>query len=108
MKGIAAAYPKYDAQSKKIIDIEQRINLERTERMGAVAFPWESDQLLSMTAYVKIQSRGMPVDVSIDGPARAAWQDGKNFFEARRGQLDTVVCPHGTVRIDLQEDILRW
>lgn len=88
MKGLAAAYPKYDPATKKVIDIEQRINLERTERMGAPAFAWESDQLLSMTAYVKFQSRGVPVAVSIDGPAHTFWQDGKRFYETRRGQLD--------------------
>ena len=87
MKGAGAAYPKYDAKTGHVIDIEQRINLER-ERMGAAPWPWESDQLLAMTAYVKLQSRGMPVRVASDGPAHAAWVEGKAFYEARRGQLD--------------------
>lgn len=87
MKGVGAEYPKYDAKVGRVIDLEQRINLER-DRMGAVAWPWESDQLLAMTAYVKLQSRGMPVRVSSDGPARAVWVEGKSFYETRRGQLD--------------------
>ena len=87
MKGVGATYPKYDAKSGRVIDIEQRIALERA-RMGATEWPWESEQLLAVTAYVKLQSRGMPVRVSIDGPAHAAWAEGRTFYETRRGQLD--------------------
>ena len=87
MRGVGATYPKYDAAAGRVIDIEQRINLER-ERMGAAPWKWESDALLAMTVYVKAQSRGMPVHVAVDGPARAAWQEGKTFYETRRGQLD--------------------
>jgi sulfur-oxidizing protein SoxA len=88
MKGVGAAYPKYVASAGKVLDIEQRINQERTMRMGAAAFPWESRDLLALTAYVKLQSRGMPVAVTTDGPAHAAWVEGKRFYTTRRGQLD--------------------
>jgi sulfur-oxidizing protein SoxA len=88
LKGAAARYPKYDAKLGKLIDIEQRINLERTEKMGAPAFAWESEDLLAMTAFVKLQSRGMPVDVATGGPARSYWLKGKQYYETRRGQLD--------------------
>ncbi len=87
MKGVAAGYPKYDAKVGHIVDIEQRIGIER-ERMGAAPWVWESEQLLAMTAYLKLQSRGMPVNVSSDGPAHVAWVQGKTFYETRRGQLD--------------------
>jgi sulfur-oxidizing protein SoxA len=88
MKGIGAEYPKYDAKLGKVIDIEQRINLERTERMGAAPYKWESDQLLALTTYVKLQSRGMPVSVTTTGPAHAFWLSGKHYYQTRRGQLD--------------------
>lgn len=88
MKGVAARYPQYDPKLRKIVDIEQRINLERTERMGAPAYAWESEELLAMTAFVKLQSRGMPVNVTTSGPSHAFWQRGKTFYETRRGQLD--------------------
>jgi sulfur-oxidizing protein SoxA len=87
MKGVGASYPKYDAKLGRVIDLEQRIGLER-ERMGAPPWAWESDQLLAMTTYVKTQSRGMPVNVTIDGPAHAIYEAGKKFYETRRGQLD--------------------
>ena len=87
MKGVGATYPKYDAKLGRVIDLEQRIGLER-ERMGAKPWAWESDQLLAMTTYVKTQSRGMPVNVSIEGPAHATYEVGKTFYTTRRGQLD--------------------
>lgn len=87
MRGVGATYPKYDAKLARVIDLEQRIGLER-QRMGAVPWEWESDQLLAMTTYVKAQSHGMPVNVSIDGPAHATYEEGKTFYQARRGQLD--------------------
>lgn len=87
MRGVGAAYPKYDMKIGRVIDLEQRINLER-ERMGAAPWKWESESLLAMTVYIKTQSRGMPVSVVADGPAHATWEQGKAFYEARRGQLD--------------------
>ncbi len=93
MKGVGASYPKYDARQGKLVNVEQRINQCRTEQMKAEAWKWESDPLLSMTAFVKTQSRGMPVDVSIDGPARPFFEKGREFYLQRRGQLD-LACKH--------------
>lgn len=88
MKGVAAKYPLFDAAQGKLVDIEQRINLMRTEKMGAKAYDWESDEMLSMTAYVKLQARGARVNVATDGPAHAFWLKGQQFYQTRRGQLD--------------------
>ncbi len=88
MKGVGATYPKYNTAKKKPINLEQRINLCRTDNMKAKAWKYESPQLLAMTAYVKHQSRGMPVSVSIDGPARPFYEKGKAFFTRRAGLFD--------------------
>ena len=48
----------------------------------------ESEELLSLTAYVAFQSRGIPLAVTIDGPARAAFERGRAFYEARHGQMN--------------------
>jgi len=93
MKGVGASYPKYHAPSGKPINLEQRINLCRTENMRAPAWDWETDELLAMTTYVKHQSRGMPVAVDIDGPARPFFEAGKLLFHKRLGQID-MACSH--------------
>lgn len=93
LRGVAARYPVYDPAKGKLVNLEQRINQCRTERMGAEAWKWESDPLLAMTTYVGYQSRGMPLAVSIDGPAKPYFEKGKAFYEQRRGQLD-MACMH--------------
>ena len=91
MKGIAAAYPKFEPEVGKLLNLELRINREREKRMGAKPWKYESRELLAMTAFVKNQSRGMPVNVKIDGPAAPFFEKGKAFYFQRRGQLN-IAC----------------
>jgi len=93
MKGVGAAYPKYDAKSKKMINLEQIINREFVEKTGGKSLKWESKPLLALTAFVSVQSRGMPLAVKTDGEAAPFLAKGKAFFYQRRGQLD-MACKH--------------
>jgi len=88
MKGVATRYPAYAPELGKVINMEQRINYELATRLGAKPLDYESEQLLAFTAYIYRQSKGMPQNVSIDGPAAADFERGKAFFYQRRGQLD--------------------
>jgi len=88
MKGVATRYPAYDATSKSVLDLDARIEQCRTTRQKAPAFGRESDDLLSLSTYVAFQSRGMPFTVSIDGPARAAFDRGSAFYHERHGQMN--------------------
>jgi sulfur-oxidizing protein SoxA len=88
MKGVRAAMPKWSEAKGKPQTLEHNINTCRTERMGAEAWKWESDQMLGMTAYIGLQSRGMPVDVQTDGPMEEWWSRGKELYYTRVGQLD--------------------
>lgn len=108
MKGVGATYPKYHEASGKLINLEQRINLCRTESMQAEPWKWESDELLGMTAYVKHQSKGMPVDVSVDGPAAPFFEKGKEFYYQRRGQLDMAcaTCHENNYGMYIRADLL--
>ena len=88
MKIVGSTYPVYDPKMSKLISLEQRINQCRTERMGAKAWKWESNKLLSMTSFVRNQSRGEKISPDVTGPAKPFFEAGKKFYEARRGQLD--------------------
>ena len=88
MRGVATSYPKFDGALGKLKNIEQQINYCRTERMKADKWKYESSPLLSMTVYVRHQSRGMPISVAIDGPAAPFFEKGKAFYYQRRGLLD--------------------
>jgi sulfur-oxidizing protein SoxA len=93
MRGVRAQYPKFDPQRKKLINLEQQINRCREMHLQAKPYPYESEPLLALTTFVRFQSRGMPVNVQIDGPAHPFFEDGKTFFTRRRGQLD-LACTH--------------
>lgn len=93
MKGVAVTYPKFEPKRGKLANIEHRINMCRTEHMKAPELKWESKPLLGLTAYVEYQSRGLPINVKIDGPAAPFFAKGKEFYETRRGQMD-VACAH--------------
>ena len=88
MRGVAARYPAHDAATGTVIDLEARINDCRVRRQKLAAVPRESDDLLGLTAYVAYQSRGLPVFASIDGPARATFERGRNFYNSRHGQMN--------------------
>lgn len=89
MKGVRAAMPKMHKELGKVQAMQQHVNYCRTERMGAKAWKWESNQMLGMAAYVGLQSRGMPVSVKIDGDKeKTAHALGKKIYYTRVGQLD--------------------
>ncbi len=88
MKGVGNTYPKYNEALGKPVNIEQQINICRTENMKAKPYKWESNEMLGMTAFVKNQSIDMPINVDISGPMMSFWQKGKDYYNKRRGQLD--------------------
>ena len=88
MKGVRASMPKWNEKLGKPHTLETQINACRTENMKAEAWKWEAPNMLAMTAYVGLQSRGMPVNVQTDGPMQS-WNDkGKELYYTRVGQLD--------------------
>jgi sulfur-oxidizing protein SoxA len=93
MKGVAARYPRYDAASGEVIDLARRINGCVAGNLGAPKLEAESDDLLGLEAYVALQSRGMPMNVSVEGPAHATWEKGRELYFARIGQLN-LACTH--------------
>jgi sulfur-oxidizing protein SoxA len=88
MKGVAARYPAYDAALKRPVSLEQRINLCRVDRQQAPALAYESRELLALTAYVARQSRGLPIDVTVDAHTQPFLDRGRAAFYKRQGQLN--------------------
>jgi L-cysteine S-thiosulfotransferase len=88
MKGIAARYPAFDAPSGKPVDLEERINLERTGRQKAPPLRYESEELLALSAYVARQSRGLPIAPPEDERLAPFTAAGRDLFDQRQGQLN--------------------
>ena len=61
MKGVAARYPAFNAAPGRPVNLEQRINLSREQDQKAPPFAYESKEMLALSAYVALQSRGEPI-----------------------------------------------
>ncbi len=88
MAGVKAVYPKWNDAAEEVYTIQMQVNDCRENRMGAE--PWKTDKggSIPMEALLASVSRGMPVNVAIDGPAQATWEHGKELYYTRTGQLD--------------------
>jgi sulfur-oxidizing protein SoxA len=87
MKGVAARYPAFDKTLGRPVDLEQRINLCRTDHQQAPPLAYESHDLLALSALVAQQSRGIPIE-SGDPQLEPFIAKGRELFMQRQGQLN--------------------
>ena len=87
MRGVAASYPKHDPEIAGVVNLEQRINACVTRNAKRPALSWESEGMLSLTAFVAKQSHGLPLSVKADGPAAPVLERGRSLYLERQGQL---------------------
>ena len=71
-----ALYPRYHEGAGKVMSLEQVINMCRETVMGAKPYKWEKRDMLGITAFVRMQSRGERVSVAVDGKAADAVKRG--------------------------------
>ena len=88
MAGVRAVYPKWNEEAGEVRTLEMQINDCRESRMGAEPWGYTSGNMVNMTALLATVSRGMPVNVAIDGPAQSTWEKGKEIYYTRFGQLE--------------------
>ena len=88
MKGVAARFPAFDSSIRKLLNLDQRINLCRTEQQKAPAFVYESRELLALSSFVAFQSRGLPIEISIAEKEKPFLEAGRAAFHRRQGQLN--------------------
>ncbi len=93
MRGVATRYPLIDPATARLINLEGRILQCRERRQQATALTYESDDLLALTALVAMQSRGMPVGVTIDWQNRRNFEAGRAMYSRRVGQMN-LACAH--------------
>lgn len=88
MRGVAARYPAFDEAGRTPIDLAGRIMQCRADRQGGPKLTRESRALLSLSSYVALQSRGLPLAPPDDERLKAARAEGERLFNARMGQLN--------------------
>jgi len=88
MKRVAVSYPAFDKALGRPVDLEQRINLCRANHQQASPLPYESRDLLALTAFVAQQSRGLPIETGSDPQLAPFVARGRELFMQRQGQLN--------------------
>ncbi len=86
-------YPHWDDARKMVVTLPLAINECRT-RHGEQPLDYNKGPIASLLAYMAFSSRGQKTDVRIpNADAQAAYDQGKQFYFARRGQLN-FSCAH--------------
>jgi sulfur-oxidizing protein SoxA len=87
--GVRQNFPTFDDKQGKVITLELALNQCR-EANGEQPFSYVRDEMAALTAYMAFTSRGKPMDIKIpdDPRALAAYENGKEYFYTRRGQLN--------------------
>ena len=88
MKGVAARYPAWNDTAGRPVDLEQRINISREQNQKAKPFAYESKDMLALSAYVAMQSRGEPIAAYDDPRLKPFIEKGRSAFNLREGQLN--------------------
>ncbi len=88
MAEVRPTFPKWNDAAEKVFTMEMQINDCRENRMGAEKWKYTGGDMVNMTALLASVSRGLPVNVAIDGPAQSTWEEGKELYYTRTGQLE--------------------
>ena len=90
--GIRQNYPFFDTASGEVITLELAINQCRKAN-GEKPLKWKKGAMANISSYMAYTSRGNKFNITIpdDPRALAAYNKGKKFFYAKRGQLN-VSC----------------
>jgi L-cysteine S-thiosulfotransferase len=87
--GVRQNFPTFDEKEGKVVTLELALNRCR-EANGEAPFSYVKDEMAALTAYMAFTSRGKPFDIKIpdDPRALAAFEQGREYFYTRRGQLN--------------------
>jgi L-cysteine S-thiosulfotransferase len=89
MAGVGAAYPKWDADAKRPINLELQIDKCRENNMKAEPYKFDAADQKALTTFVKHQSLGKPLQVDLSqGEMQSWWDKGQDLYYKRTGQLN--------------------
>jgi sulfur-oxidizing protein SoxA len=108
--GVAAEYPHWDKERAMVMTLPLAIN-ECREAHGEEPLKYKKGPIADLLAYMTYESRGDVINVEIpedDPRALEAYEKGKEFYFARRGQLNFACasCHIGNSGNTLRTEIL--
>jgi sulfur-oxidizing protein SoxA len=102
-------YPYWDAKRKMVMTLPLAIN-ECLEANGEKPLKYKKGKIADLLAYMSYESRGQKINVEVpdDPDALKAYNDGKTFYFARRGQLNfsCASCHMESAGMHVRTDIL--
>lgn len=89
MAEVGASYPRWDEKTGKPVNVELQINQCRVNNMGAEPYKFDKGGQKPLTAFIKHQALGKPVNIDLsEGDMQAWWEKGKSLYYKRTGQLN--------------------
>jgi L-cysteine S-thiosulfotransferase len=94
IKHAGANYPKFSTGARQVITLSTQINLCREKSLQAPAWEENSPEMISMVAYLRWLSRGLPATSDVKGPAVQTLERGSKLFQTKLGllQLSCAQC----------------
>jgi sulfur-oxidizing protein SoxA len=91
--GVAQTYPRFDEEKGQVVTLALAVN-NCLKANGEKPLKYKKGKMASLLAYLAYTSRGKVFDIKVDSDAaKAAYEKGKHFYYARRGQLN-MACAH--------------
>lgn len=90
---VAARYPTIDPASGQALNLSARVQQCRVRHQRAPAWPDEGHALLSITAWLGLAARGLPIQPSQDPGLRTLQREGQMIWQQRLGALN-LACSH--------------
>jgi sulfur-oxidizing protein SoxA len=108
LKGSAITFPKWSGSAKKVVSIEDQVNL-CLGMMGAEKLELKSPVMIGTSLYVRSLSSGMNINVTTDGNAKETFELGRKVFATRRGarNLSCATCHEDLVGTTLRMQPLK-
>jgi len=87
---VRGKYPHWDMKLNKVVTLELAINHCR-QANGEKPLKYKKGEIAQLSSYIAMQARGETIAVAVapeNAQAMAAYEDGKQFFYTKRGQLN--------------------
>ena len=88
VSAIRGQFPRHNAKTDTLETLESQINACRTAN-DEKPLKWKKGKLATLSAYIAFEGRDKIIDIKVEGEKAEAWYNkGKQFFYAKRGQLN--------------------
>lgn len=88
LKGVAVSFPKIHPPTQRLFNLESQVNYCRTQYQKDPPLAYESDDLLSLSAYVTHGSYGQSRPPAGDEDLADYIDQGRTYFMTPRGQFN--------------------